>query len=267
MIDLLRGFGRHQVVVWRLSLDLPDPLLRYCLEVLSPDESARMRKFHRPHHRRRYGASQGLLRWLLAACLGRTPKSLQFVRHRWGKPCLRDGGDLNFNISHSRECLLVAVSRYVAIGVDVEAVHPLHSMEAMARRCFAAPELAYWSGLPRGEKQQAFFRLWTLKEALMKATGRGLGMGVERCVFSLDPLRLLALPAEYGGPDDWWPYELAAGGGFKASLCVQGGAVRVTQHALPAEVLLSLSPQAAAAQGVEDGGGSTEVPHRTGHEQ
>ncbi len=265
MIRPLVDLGPREVVVWCLSLDLPQVPLQRCMEVLSPPERERMNRFHLPQHQRRFGASQGLLRWVLSAHLNRPPSSLQFCRHPWGKPYLLEGG-LNFNISHSRECLLVAISREMALGVDVEAIHSLHSMEAMARRCFAVSELAYWSDLTEEKRPEAFFRLWTLKEALTKATGRGLGMGVDRCVFTLDPMRLLALPEEYGKPEDWWLCELDVDGSFKASLCVQGRErVSVIQRSLSPQELFG--PKTATGEGIEDGRGAPERPQGTWNDQ
>ncbi len=236
-LDVLDEEG--DVTVWQASLDLPPLSLQRCLEVLSAQERKRMDKFHRPEHRRRYGASQGQLRWLLANYLDHSPHSLQFGRQQWGKPYVKSAS-LHFNISHSRDCLLIAVSRTSTLGVDVEVIHPLSSMEAMARRCFAAQELAYWSGIAQEDRTGVFFRLWTLKEALMKATGRGLGLGTKRCVFALDPPRLLSLPEEYGKVRDWQIVELLIEGDFKASLCVLGKGARVVQKTLPPDWLTGI---------------------------
>jgi len=254
----------NKVDVWRLSLDLFAESLERCEAVISSSERERGERFLSPQHRRRYLASQGQLRWLLARYLNRPPRSLKFSRHQWGKPYLADA-DLSFNISHSQDCLLIAVTQKQSIGVDVEALHPLHSMEAMARRCFADSELAYWEGLAEDERPKVFFRLWTLKEALVKAIGRGLGLGVKRCVYGLAPLRLLALPEECGSVDNWRVCELDVGSDFRAALCVSGGKIQVVRRNLPLDWLLT--PEAAAGHGIEDWSGAFQFPQAAGNDQ
>lgn len=220
-----------EVVVWRLSLTLPADAWERCEEVLSPHERERGKQLIRAEHRQRHVATHGQLRWLLAGYLDCHPCSIEFRRGRWGKPYL-PGLDLKFNLSHSQECLLVAVGRKYEMGVDVEAVHPPRSMEGMARRCFSQGEWSFWCSLDQELQLEVFFRLWTLKEAMVKASGCGLGLGVRRCVFSLDPLQIQSLPEECGSVAEWQARELGIIPGFKASLCVHGELVKVVQRSL-----------------------------------
>lgn len=81
---------------------------------------------------------------------------------------------LQFNISHSHELALCAITASRAIGVDIEYLRPLPDAEPLAQRFFSKAEHARIQVLPVDEQAQVFFRLWTGKEAYLKATGKGL---------------------------------------------------------------------------------------------
>jgi 4'-phosphopantetheinyl transferase len=103
-----------------------------------------------------------------------------------------------------------------------------NSMSEIAKRCFSDSEYNAWHLLPPGEQVAAFFRLWTIKEAFVKAVGRGLAVGLERCeVDTEDYGRFLAIPEEYGDASAWKIVELACDAGFSAALVVPNLACRV----------------------------------------
>ena len=81
---------------------------------------------------------------------------------------------LQFNISHSHELALCAITASRAIGVDIEYLRPLPDAEPLAQRFFSKAEHARIQALPADEQAQVFLRLWTGKEAYLKATGKGL---------------------------------------------------------------------------------------------
>ncbi len=220
--------GPDQVIVWKLTLDLPDEALSRCRAVLSPLERSRGERLRNPLHRRRHQAAWGQLRWLLASCLGQSPERLRFDREPHGKPFLVDSR-LGFNLSHSGDCLLIAVAEGRSVGVDVERVRPLARMGALAEHCLAPSEAAWWRNLGAAERVGAFFKFWTGKEAFVKADGRGLSLGLQRCVLRLDPLRLAAVPEGCGRPRDWQVFEIELDGPFQAALCVHGEAVSSVQ--------------------------------------
>ncbi len=234
---MIRLPGPDEVVVWELPLDLPDEALALCRAVLSPPERARGERLRNPLHRRRHRAAWGQLRWLLASCLGRSPEGLRFGRERHGKPFLVDA-PLDFNLSHSGDRLLIAVAGGRSVGVDVERVRPLARMAALAEYCLAPSELVWWRKLGEKERIGVFFKFWTGKEAFVKADGRGLSLGLKRCVLEADPLRLVAVPADCGRPRDWQLFEIGLDGPFQAALCIRGKPVSSVQVvALPSDWL------------------------------
>ncbi len=225
-----------EVIVWQLSLSLPPEDFARCRAVLSGEEQRRAQRLFQPV-RRRYIACWGQVRWLLGACLDLAPASIEFVRGQWGKPYLLGACGLAFNLSHSQDRMLLAVGRDRALGVDVEVIRPLANLERLARRCLAPSEWDAWRNLPEGERVRAFFRFWTLKEALAKACGRGLGLGIQHCAFALGAAgaSLLTVPKACAPAASWTVYELGGGGEVCAALCARPGSFRVRERRLPAD--------------------------------
>ena len=113
----------------------------------------------------------------LSQYLGKEPVELKFDYSSRGKPALtKHAGEkmLHFNLAHSDELMLLAVTRVCAVGIDVERLRPLADAEDIAERFFSARESMQLKTLPKASKLAAFFKLWTRKEAWLKATGAGL---------------------------------------------------------------------------------------------
>jgi 4'-phosphopantetheinyl transferase len=106
-------------------------------------------------------------------------KVIDFAAGADGKPQLAGAAatsELCFNLSHSAGWGLVGWSWRRDIGVDVEAWRVMRDAAALVRRYFSAAEIAAWEALPQEPREQAFFNLWTRKEAYVKALGRGLSL-------------------------------------------------------------------------------------------
>ena len=98
-----------------------------------------------------------------------------------GKPYLQEPkSDLQFNFSRSEDCCVCAVLPRESIGVDIEIFKPLVDMENTAATIFNAADLDAWKMLSDDLRRTAFFRCWTRKEAIAKANGEGLTLGVKR---------------------------------------------------------------------------------------
>ena len=93
-----------------------------------------------------------------------------FRKTSYGKPYI-EGSDLCFNISHTKGKVAVALSFGREVGVDIEEINPHRADEVMARQMFTPDEFDLWQNA--SNQSEAFFRIWTLKESIMKATGLG----------------------------------------------------------------------------------------------
>lgn len=142
--------------------------------LLSADEQARCQRYIVPTAQKQFVETRGRLRLLLGSYLQQDPASLEFVYSENGKPALapHSGGDLlQFNLSHSQNRILCAISPNQSVGVDLEGFNSLISYLEVAQRICTPKEWAVFDLLPPAEKPQAFFRIWTRKEALVKLFG------------------------------------------------------------------------------------------------
>jgi 4'-phosphopantetheinyl transferase len=201
-------------------LESPDPrvLLTWCALTddagvakalegwLSPPERARAARFGAPALRRRYVLGRATLRAVLARRLDLEPGSVAIARGRRGRPYLAGRIDLDFNVSHTVDALLIAVAEGVTVGVDVERADRTINAAGVARRCLTAGERESLADLDAEAVRRRVLRLWTCKEAMSKATGDALAAPFRALDIELAPaLRLRDGPAPYV-PGDWHLY-------------------------------------------------------------
>jgi 4'-phosphopantetheinyl transferase len=188
--------------LWRTDIEA------FPAEVLSPTERAAAARFRFPRDRTRAKCSRAGLRWLLGGYLVVPPESLVFAVGAEGKPRLAGSGAVSFNLSHSGIYAAAAVSRGREVGIDLERIRPDAAGRDIAARFFSSEERAWLEATPGVE---AFFRLWTAKEAVLKAMGTGLST----------PLNALSVrPGEDAPP--WNLRELDLAPGYAAAVAFGG---------------------------------------------
>ncbi|SNS85524.1 MULTISPECIES: 4'-phosphopantetheinyl transferase superfamily protein [unclassified Azospirillum] len=183
----MRGDWRNETIIVSLSVDgLGSRDLASLHQLLDAGEQDRAASFHFDADRHSYIAAHGLLRLFLGAWLGRSPTQLAFNAGTWGKPALVRGG-APFSISHTRGMVAVAIAPQGEVGVDVEQLCPRREPELeIADRWFSTAEVAQIAAIEaEADKRERFMRIWNLKEAVIKATGRGLSQ--ELTGFSVTP--------------------------------------------------------------------------------
>jgi 4'-phosphopantetheinyl transferase len=212
-----RLFSVDQVDVWQAELSA---LSNVCL---SPDEQQRADSIRHLRTKQQFTVGRSLLRQILAAYLGSVPLSLEITNGVHGKPMLV-GGALHFNLSHSGDQMLIAVSPDHQVGIDVEHIHSIENIDRIVQDFFAPREIEAFLGLPETHKQAAFFATWARKEAFIKALGSGFGAISRTFAVSIDPAappQLLDCPVPLGTAADWQFYDLKAGAGYAACLVIQ----------------------------------------------
>ena len=210
------------VRMWLIDLDAADADAGASL--LSSDETARASRFVFDRHRRRFIAGRSALRRILAAEAGRAPETLAFAYSPAGKPSLCGTGApaLHFNLSHSDQWALVAVTHVGAVGVDIEKARPLPDVLRLAQTAFSAAELEELRGVPASHQQDAFFAGWTRKEAYIKARGDNLGtLGDFDVSLAADRPRLVRVSGAPSEPDRWALSSFVPVPGYAAALCVE----------------------------------------------
>jgi len=172
----------NEIHLWRTPLDIAPDRIVTLENILSPDERERAARFRFPEHRARFIAARGALRRILGIHLGHNPQSLRFAYGEHGKPTLAEPADtcIEFNISHSADLAVYAISIGCRVGVDVEFIKPDGSWMKIAEHYFSPDESARLSTLPEIGMRQAFFELWAEKEARMKALGVGLRFPLDK---------------------------------------------------------------------------------------
>ncbi len=207
---------QNEVHVWDTNPDQPGVPFNDLEAVLSPTEQQR---FERIGHRlaaKRFAASRGLARHLLAAYLGCRPTDVPMTITHDGKPEIPGGPQ--FNLSHTVGRLLLAVS-LAKVGVDVEPVRVMSTADDLVRRWFHPVESTRYFDLLPDQRPSAFLRGWTCKEALLKGIGCG-SRELSRCVVELDP----TCPPKVILSPDGQPWQLTCwqpDSGFVAAVAVQ----------------------------------------------
>jgi len=196
----LRPGGVH---LWRAPLT-PTPELG---ATLSPGEWIRAERFHFARDRERFIAGRGLLRTVLAEYLDMDPRDLRFQTGAHGKPALENSGSaLRFNLSHSDDLMLLAVTHAREIGVDLEFMRHDVPFESLADHYFDPEDAWDLRLLPTAQRAWKFYDVWTCTEARLKAHGVGLANGFQVVE-----------------PDRWSLLKLTPSAGYAAALAVEGG--------------------------------------------
>lgn len=176
---------------------------------------------------------------LLAMYLGVDAGELGLVADTHGRPRLdrRHREVLDFNWSHSGGHALVAIARGIAPGIDIERRRARPHALALARRFFDEAEAAALAALPDGARDDAFLALWTAKEAVLKAHGRGIGYGLQRLHVAVPPRRLQLLRFGNEDPAAWQLQSLDLAPGLIAALAWRGTPREVRSATVPAGML------------------------------
>lgn len=220
-----------EVHVWRIKLECEGVGFAALQVSLSPDERARAKRFYVPGLQRRWTVARGALRHILATYTQSDPRSLKFCVGRHGKPRLAGPADeLFFNLTHTNDLALVAVTNTKRVGVDAEAISSGVNVEEMSRCFFAPAEADEILALPPEAQLPAFFATWTRKEAFVKALGGGLSIPLDQfrvSVRSEEPAMLISVG--WDEPAQWSLVDLGQGQ-VAATAAVEGPTTPVVRR-------------------------------------
>lgn len=206
--------------------------------LLDHDEQDRWSALRRPVDRNRFLVGCGLTRLALAGYLGRSPTEIAIARacpqcgRPHGKPRLTpalSSSRLEFSISHAGDRVVVAFAYGTPLGVDVEQVQPAFPVDKLVPEVLNPPEAEMLRDLDDEDRTFGFFVYWTRKEAVLKATGRGLALPLQRLTVS-GPGERAQVTAWAEGPEcarSVSLHDLDPGPGHVASLAVIGECRRV----------------------------------------
>jgi 4'-phosphopantetheinyl transferase len=200
-------------------------------EHLRDDEIHVWQLDYQPSHRREP------LRRVLGAYLGIKPDRVMLIDGEYGRPGLADVHDqsLGFNWSHSGDRALIAVGRRITPGIDLECVRARPRAMEIARRYFSTTEAEVLAALPALARDAAFLEMWTAKEAVLKAMGRGLAFGLDRLSVSSAAGQLILQRLEGEDPSAWQLQRLAVDTTLVAALAWRGDVRQIRRGTLASD--------------------------------
>jgi 4'-phosphopantetheinyl transferase len=223
----------NEVHVWCCSLVLNSNILTKLRLILSADELERANRFHFQKDRCRFIAGRGILRSIIAEYLQNRPKEIVFTYNTRGKPSIANmfgDSEINFNLSHSHGLAAYAFTRRRGVGIDIERVRSNLSFERIAKRFFTTEEFQELSSLAQDEFIEGFFKLWTHKEAYIKAKGTGLSIPLNRFAVTINSDQTVRSKEIGINPDEecgWSFHSLTPEPGYVGALVVEGTNVRI----------------------------------------
>ena len=149
--------------------------------LLASDEKERALRFHFERDRHRWIRGRAWVRRQLGDTLGLAPAEILITAEPGGRLCLPGYPNFDFNLSHTGGWIALGICQEGRIGVDLETVDPAFPALEIATEFFL-PEERDWIA---GGGVERFFHLWTAKEALMKATGRGMSLPPDKILVSI----------------------------------------------------------------------------------
>jgi 4'-phosphopantetheinyl transferase len=168
---------KEEVQVWVASLDVADARFTVLSRTLSREEQGRAETMV-PILARRFIIARGILRSLLSGFTGTAAEKLRFTYSISGKPSLADH-DIHFNISHSAKLGLFAFAPDRSVGIDLENERPVRRLLDVAQRFMSEDEIRSLAAAAPADRDIAFLKLWVVREARLKAEGKGVWSGSE----------------------------------------------------------------------------------------
>jgi 4'-phosphopantetheinyl transferase len=235
----------NSVHVFIVRLKGQDTCFDHCQAMLNERELQRASQFYCEHLRRTFTLSHGCRRALLGLHLGVPPPDIEFGYGARSKPFIaKPVTDLRFNQSDSGDLVAFAFTAGCEIGIDIEEVRPVSDLENVVANVFTPREIVELCRIDPSLQQEAFFAIWTRKEAYVKALGDGL-------FIPTDSFRVTVCPGAQAPhvffdqhPEtvrDWQLHSFHPAAGYLGTIAYRG--LRRSMHIWPvveASILLSL---------------------------
>jgi 4'-phosphopantetheinyl transferase len=238
----------NAVETWYLPVDdvSRHPWAQY-EDLLCREERDRAARFVRSCDRCHYTAAHALLRVMLSSFAAVPAQMWRFRVEPRGRPEIVPGLSaipLRFSLSHTDRLVAAAVTLRRPIGLDVEALDRSGVDMDGVIRFFAAEEIAFLKRCASEQRWQAFFEIWTMKEAFVKATGLGLSLPLDQFAVTLEPYRLLSAPSEWGSAGLWQFRVLQPSPMHRMAVAARAGSASALRFAASRVAASTLTPEA-----------------------
>ena len=194
--------------VWKIPLAISEQRLSALFELLSAKERIAAERFRFEWHRRRYIVAHGGVRVILGRYINTQPHLIEFKENMFGKPYV-SGTSIHFNLSHSEELAVLAVSGQFEVGIDIEHLKPEVDTLGIAERFFHPGEYQQLLEARPEERKLLFYYCWTAKEAFLKAKGVGIANHLQSFYLNFkDPnnIRVPFTTADFKDLEEWAVY-------------------------------------------------------------
>ena len=229
--DLTLSTGH--VDIWKCCVKLGDDQIGELSSLLSTEEKARAQRLKIAEKQNQFIIARGRLRQNLGKYLNLDQHAFKFEYAVHGKPYMEErwqGHEISFNVSHSHNFILIAMSLDHQLGIDIEKIQHGKDHTALARRFFSKREQAELTVLPEEIKTRAFYSCWARKEAFVKAVGDGITYGLDTFDVSVHPDEtkpLINIHTNSGEDITWSVFNIPMDEDYMAALAVTDNTVSV----------------------------------------
>ncbi|MRH99226.1 4'-phosphopantetheinyl transferase superfamily protein [Kriegella sp. EG-1] len=218
------------VHVWLIeAITLPDKLKEFS-KTLSKDELQKASKFRFEKDRSVFITARFLLRKLIGNYLNVNPKEIDFDYSEYNKPTYLGNTELDFNVSHSNNQIIIGFSKKLTIGVDIEKIKNDFDALDLAKNVFSNEEVNALSTYSGTSLYRAFYRGWTRKESFIKAVGEGLSYPLKSFSVTIDEdekASFISIESKQESKQNWQLYSFIPTDGFIAAITTQGKPKRI----------------------------------------
>ncbi len=224
----------NTIHVYLIKFDLFDN--KQCIQYLSEDERIRAEKLKIEEKKNQFVITRSVLRLLLSSAIAKSYQDIEFLYGEHGKPIINEylnNKPVEFNISHSGNYALIAITLSNKVGVDIEGVNIAIDHQSLSKRFFSKDEKNELINLVDEVQLDTFYRIWARKESFIKATGKGVAYGLDQFSVTLDETIDGGTEVLTFNPldDKWFCYDLINIDNYKTALTTTNKTCDIVIHA------------------------------------
>lgn len=212
--------------VWQANIEISEHEADKNYTLLSDDEKQRADRFKFRKHALHFIAARSMLRKILSHYLHISPEKIVFAYSEQGKPAIAHPipqKPIFFNLSHSHGIALYAIVSTPEIGIDIEYKDESLAFLQIAKRFFGENEAALLASFPNSQKADIFFKIWTAKEAFIKALGKGLAFPLTDFEVTIEDsdIRLKSILGDQNEAQKWRLFSLPFSPQYMATAAIK----------------------------------------------
>ena len=224
----------NKIHIYLIQFDLFDN--KQCIQYLSEEERTRAEKLKIEEKKNQFVITRSILRLLLSRAIGKPYQDIVFLYGEHGKPSINESLNnkpIEFNVSHSGNYALIAITLSNKVGVDIEEVNFDTDYQSLSKRFFSENEKKELIKIGNELQLDSFYRVWARKESFIKATGKGVAYGLDQFTVTLDETidggtEVLTFNSL---DDKWFCYDLINIDNYKTALTTTNKTCDVVIHA------------------------------------